>query len=90
MTDVGEPGAPALPESATDVAPEASLNGQNPVGLSARTADVYDAMFPLPETGIAPAVAFDPVGAEAKFPAVFPPAIAMTEVGVPLPEAFTA
>ena len=47
-------------------------------------------MFPLPETGIVPAVAFVPVGADAKFPAVLPPATARTEVGVPLPEAFTA
>ena len=47
-------------------------------------------MLPLPETGIVPAVAFDPAGAEAKFPVVVPPAVAITVVGVPLPKAFTA
>ncbi|CAB4667781.1 unannotated protein [freshwater metagenome] len=47
-------------------------------------------MFPLPESGIVPAVAFDPVGADAKLPAVLPPATARTIVGVPLPAAFTA
>ena len=47
-------------------------------------------MLPSPETGIVPAVAFVPVGAEAKFPAVLPPAVAITDVGVPLPEVFTA
>ena len=47
-------------------------------------------MLPLPETGTVPAAAFGPVGAEAKFPDVLPPAVAITEVGVPLPDAFTA
>ena len=40
VTDVGVPAAPALPESATDVAPEASLSVQYPVGASASTAVV--------------------------------------------------
>ena len=40
VTDVGVPATPALPESATDVAPEASLSTQYPVGASASTADV--------------------------------------------------
>ena len=88
--EVGTPLAPALPESVADVAPEASLNFQNPVGLSARTEDVYESMFDVPDTGIVPADALLPVGADAKLPAVLPPATARTIVGVPLPEAFTA
>ena len=87
---MGTPFAPALPESATDAAPEASLSFQNPVGLSARTADVYESRFDVSETGIVPAVAFVPVGEDAKLPAVLPPATATTIVGVPLPKALTA
>ena len=87
---MGTPFAPALPESAADVAPEASLSFQNPVGLSASTDDVYESIFDEPETGIVPADALLPVGADAKFPAVLPPAMPMTVVGVPVPEAFVA
>ena len=90
VTDVAAPLNAVEPEPTAAVALALSLSLHSPMGESAFTDARYDVTLSPPESGMLPGAVFDAPGAEARLPDELPPAVKITIVGVPAPDAFDA